>query len=106
LLSTESSLILYYLGFGFVALLGWAAIAGDLNRPFDDARSTAWNRAATVLAVVGLCHPALPLIARDIARQAARREEETLASRQVTLAVVCAVLSFVIAGVVVVTATR
>lgn len=105
MLSTDALLVLYYVGFGFVALLGWAAIAGDLNEPFDDQRRTSWNRAALIVAFVGIAHPALPLIARDIARQTARPDdgdEPIPTTALVTISTACAALS--IAGAVAVIA--
>lgn len=99
MLSTDALLIVYYLGLGFVALLGWAAIAQDLNNPFDEPRRESWNRTSAILAIVGLAHPALPFIARDIARQTARNDDETErpTSPFVTLATACAAGSIAVA---------
>jgi hypothetical protein len=106
LLSTEARLAVYYLGFGFVALLGWAAIAQDLSRAFDQSRRQRWDRLSAVLSVAGLVHPALPVIGLDIARQAARDEQDNVPpSRFITLAMVCAVASVGVAGVVIAVTT-
>jgi hypothetical protein len=106
LLSTDAQLVVYYLGFGFVALLGWAAIAEDLTKPFDQPRGARWNRASAVLAFAALAHPVLALIARDIAIQVARDDEDRRQpSPFVDLATVCAAAG-VVAAVVVVIATR
>jgi hypothetical protein len=103
LLSTDALLIVYYLGLGFVALLGWAAIAQDLSKPFDERRRESWNRTSAILAIAGLAHPALPFIARDIARQAARHDDETERSTSpfLTLATVCAAVSIAVAAAVI-----
>lgn len=108
MLSTDALLIVYYLGLGFIALLGWAAIAQDLNKPFDEPRRESWNRTSAILAIAGLTHPALPLIARDIARQAARQdgEIERPTSPFVTFATVCAAVSIAAAAVVIAVATN
>jgi len=108
LLSTDVLLIVYYLGLGFVALLGWAAIAQDLNRPFDQRRRATWNRISAVLAIAGLVQPALAFIARDVARQAAREDEEDrrTTSRFVTLATTCAAVSLAVAAAVIAVTTR
>jgi hypothetical protein len=106
-LSTDALLIVYYFGLGFIAILGWAAIAGDLLRPFDDGRRARWNRASAILAIAGVVHPAVPWIARDIARQAARTsdDEPRPNSPYVTLATVCAAIALTVAGAVI-TAAR
>ena len=109
MLSTDALLIVYYLGLGFVALLGWAAIAQDLNKPFDEPRRESWNRTSAILAIAGLTHPALPFIARDIARQAARDdggiEIERPTSPFVTLATACAAVSIAAAAAVIAVTT-
>jgi hypothetical protein len=107
LLPTDALLAMYYFGLGFVALLGWAAIAQDLNSPFDEVRRATWNRISAVLAVAGLVQPALAFIARDIARQAARDDEEDRrpSSRFLTLANTCAVGSLAVAAVVIAVAS-
>jgi hypothetical protein len=108
LLSTDALLIVYYLGLGFVALLGWAAIAQDLGKPFDEPRRGSWNRTSAILAIAGLAHPALPFIARDIARQAARNDDEIerLTSPFVSLATACAAVSVAVAAAVIAVMTR
>jgi hypothetical protein len=107
-LSTDALLVVYYFGLGFVALLGWAAIAQDLSKRFDEPRRTTWNRASAILAVAGLAQPALAFIALDIARQAARDDqddERRPASRYVTLATTCVVASVSVAAVVIAVTT-
>jgi hypothetical protein len=109
LLSTDGLLIVYYLGLGFVALLGWVAIAQDLSKPFDEPRRESWNRASAILAIAGLTHPALPFIARDIARQAARGDEgesDRPTSPFVTLATASAAVSIAVAAAVIAVTTN
>jgi hypothetical protein len=102
LLSTDALLVVYFVGFGFIALLAWAAIAQDINKPFDDDRRDRWNKVSAIVALVGLAHPALPPIARDIAAQTARTDDDQPShSRFVTLATCCALVSLIVAGVVI-----
>jgi len=105
--STDALLILYYAGLGFVVVLGWAAIAGDLNEPFDDQRRARWNRASAVVAAVGLIHPALPFVSRDIAAQTNRTDDDTHPARSwhQTFATACAAISIAIAAAVIAVTT-
>lgn len=64
---TTETLLIYYLGLGFVILLGWAAALP--TRQLDEATARRYIRAATIAAVVGLLHPAIALSARDIIGQ-------------------------------------
>jgi hypothetical protein len=107
LLSTDAQLVVYYFGFGFVALLAWAAIADDLTKPFDHPRSARWNRASAVLAIAALAHPVLGLIAGDIAIHVARddNEDRRQPSPFVDRATACAAAG-VVAAVVVIVAAR
>lgn len=76
-LGTETLLLMFYLGFGFVILLGWAAIADELNRPLTSAARIRFRRLALVFAVAGLLHPAFALAGRDVAAQLARADGPT-----------------------------
>ena len=99
--STEAQLVMYYVVFSFVALLGWAGIAQALNEPFDDDRRRPWRRASTILAVIGLLHPAVALVARDIAVQVDRdddNERNEPPTRHLRLANWCTVASLIVAG--------
>lgn len=92
---------MYYLGLGFVALLGWAGVAQALNEPLDDGRRARWRRASTTLAVIGLLHPAIALVARDVAVQVDRdddNERDEPTSRHLRLANWCTATSLIIAG--------
>ena len=65
MLSTETFLAFYYLGFGFVIFLGWAC----LTEITDAVRI---RRLAVALALAGVLHPALALAGRDLAGQPGR----------------------------------
>lgn len=67
MLGPTETLVAYYLGGGFVILLGWVACLPD--RQLDRAGARRYLRWSTVAAVAGLLHPALALAARDIAGQ-------------------------------------
>jgi hypothetical protein len=73
-LGTQANLALYYLGFGFVIVLGWAAIADELNKTLEPAARTRMHRLAVGLALAGLVHPAFALAGRDIAGQLGRAD--------------------------------
>jgi hypothetical protein len=105
-LSTDVQLFLYYGGLGFVALLGWAAIAQQLNEELDPNSTILWNRASALFAIGGLGHPALALIAYDIARQVARDQPEHAANPFVRLAVASLAISFCAAATFVAMVTR
>jgi hypothetical protein len=61
------TVLMYYLGGGFVILLGWAACHPD--RQLDDTTARRYLRWTTIAGFVGLLHPALALAAKDIMRQ-------------------------------------
>ncbi|MGQ0617800.1 MAG: hypothetical protein ACT4PW_12555 [Acidimicrobiia bacterium] len=70
MLSATHRLLLFYLGFGYVVLFGWAALAADvLYAPTPEARRRP-ERIGRLLVLAGLAHPALVLAGRDIIRQA------------------------------------
>jgi hypothetical protein len=73
-LGTETSLALFYLGFGFVILLGWAAIADELNKSLTLPARLRFRRLALALAAAGVVHPAFALAGRDVAAQLARAD--------------------------------
>lgn len=72
MLGTETALALYYVGFGFVIFLGWAAIADELNRTVEPVRRNKLYRLAVGLALAGVLHPGFALAGRDIAVQLGR----------------------------------
>ena len=69
MLGTATVLAFYYLGFGFVAFLGWACVTDSSGRALGPVRAKRLHRLARGLAVVGLLHPALALAGRDLATQ-------------------------------------
>lgn len=74
MLGRATFLAFSYLGFGFVAFLGWACVTDSSGRALDAARTTRLRRLAIGLAVVGLLHPALALAGRDLATQLRDRD--------------------------------
>lgn len=74
MLSTETFLAVYYLGYGFVIFLGWACLADTSDGPGGPNRRDRLHRLARSLVVVGVLHPAAALAARDIAAQLTRPE--------------------------------
>lgn len=77
MLSTEARLALFYVGIGFVILLGWTAAAAALVDPIDGRRRHRHRRAASMLSVAGLLHPALALGARDITVQIGHVDDDS-----------------------------
>ncbi|MGH9210251.1 MAG: hypothetical protein ACRD2C_06155 [Acidimicrobiales bacterium] len=67
MLGTSEIVVVYYLGFGYVILLGWAACHPD--HQLDVPSAVRYLRRSVLVAVVGLLHPALTLAARDIIGQ-------------------------------------
>lgn len=67
MLGTTETLLVYYLGLGFVVLLGWAACLPD--RQLEEPQARRYLRRSTVAAIIGIIHPAVPLAARDIIGQ-------------------------------------
>ena len=88
MLGTETYLALFYLGFGFVIFLGWAAIADELNKSLEPSSRARLRRLAVALAVGGVVHPALALAGRDIAGQLGRTDgpRDPLAERTIRIA--------------------
>ena len=74
MLGTDISLVLYYLGGGFVIFLGWAAVAGEPDRAIGPRPRARLHQLALGLAVAGLLHPAFALAGRDLAVQLGRTE--------------------------------
>jgi hypothetical protein len=67
--SVAVNLLLYYLGFGFVLLLAWAAVLYDAVRREPQPSTTLAVRA---LRVLGIVHPAAAIAAWDLRRELAR----------------------------------
>ena len=67
MLGTTETLLVYYLGLGFVVLLGWAACQPDHH--LEEPQARRYLRRATLAAILGVIHPAVPLAARDIVGQ-------------------------------------
>ena len=67
MLGTTETLLVYYLGVGFVVFLGWATCHPD--RQLEERQARRYLRGATIAAIVGVIHPAVPLAARDILGQ-------------------------------------
>lgn len=67
MLGNTQKLLVYYLGGGFVVLLGWGACVPD--RQLDSHRARRYLRWAAIAAVAGLLQPAVTLAARDIVAQ-------------------------------------
>jgi hypothetical protein len=108
-LSSADALLGYYLGLGFVVLLGWAAVHPD--RRLDAPATRRYLRWTTLVAIAGLVHPALALGARDIVGQVGHElpDEPGLhrALQRTTATVnVLTVVSAVVAAVVAVVALR
>lgn len=74
MLGTDISLVLYYLGGGFVIFLGWAAVAGEPDRATRPRPRARLHQLALGLAVAGLLHPGFALAGRDLAVQLGRTE--------------------------------
>jgi hypothetical protein len=97
---TTSALLAYYLGVGFVVLLGWAASHPDSE--LDERAAGRYLRWSRIAAVVGLAHPAIGLATRDIVGQvgldlpddaALRRHQRRTARTADVLAVVSLALA-------------
>ena len=69
MLGTATFLAFYYLGFGFLAFLGWACITDSSGRPVGPVPRRRLRRLSIALALVGVLHPALALAGRDLAAQ-------------------------------------
>lgn len=72
MLTTETFLALYYLGYGFVIFLGWACLTDSSSGPLTSARTRRLRRGVIGLAVLGVVHPAFALAGRDLASQLGR----------------------------------
>lgn len=76
----------YYVAFGFCIFLAWAGFIGDeLTRQLEETRRRRYQRAAGVLSVIGLLHPALALCGLDIARQLRQLDEFPSARSETTV---------------------
>jgi hypothetical protein len=98
MLGQTGVVLMYYLGFGFAVLLGWAACVPD--RALDAAAGRRYLRWTTVAAVVGILHPAIALAARDIIGQVGVElpNDDALTTRQhrvTTIVNACLALSLV-----------
>ena len=67
MLGTTEALLVYYFGLGFVVFLGWATCHPD--QQLEERQARRYLRRATIAAIVGIIHPAVPLAARDIIGQ-------------------------------------
>jgi hypothetical protein len=108
-LSSADALLAYYLGLGFVVLLGWAAAHPD--RRLDAPATRRYLRWTTLAAIAGVLHPALALGARDIVGQVGHELPDEPGLRRIlqrTTATVnvLTVVSAVVAAVVAVVALR
>lgn len=74
MLTTETFLALYYLGFGFVIFLLWAVIAQEADDALAPSRRRRLHQLAFGLATVGVLHPGLALAGRDLAVQLGRAD--------------------------------
>lgn len=66
--STEIVLA-YYLGFGFVTLLGWVIAAPEPGHGLSGAVAARYLRWSRLVGVVGIMHPALGFAIRDVVDQ-------------------------------------
>jgi hypothetical protein len=103
MLGRTGVVLMYYLGFGFIILLGWAACHPD--RALDPAAVRRYLRWTGVTAVVGILHPAIALATRDIVSQVGLElpNDDTLITRhnRVTAVVnACLALSLIAAAIV------
>ena len=104
MLSTETFLAVYYIGFGFVIFLGWACVTDTSGSPPDHGRRNRLHRLAVGLAILGVLHPALALAGRDIAAEMGRsdlsdpRAPRTLLVTNWGLALAVAVAALIIAS--------
>jgi hypothetical protein len=99
MLGRTGVVLMYYLGFGFTILLGWAACHPD--RALDPAAVRRYLRWTSVAAVVGILHPAIALASRDILSQVGLElpnNDDTLTTRHhraTTIVNTCLVLSVI-----------
>ncbi|MGH9138839.1 MAG: hypothetical protein ACRD0G_17650 [Acidimicrobiales bacterium] len=73
MLGTGARLVLFYLGYGYLVFLGWAAVISTTDRSHQPIDGTRVRRRATAAAAVGLLHPAFAFAVWDIARTVGRR---------------------------------
>lgn len=106
MLSTETFLVLYYLGYGFVIFLGWACIVDASGAPSEPSRRIWLHRLAVGLAIVGVLHPALALAGRDIAVELGRSDGLSDPKAPRTLRVTNWALAFGVAGAVLIIASQ
>jgi hypothetical protein len=71
--SASVNLVLYYVGFGYVLLLVWAALLSDVVATRRSPRIRGW---VTALRVLGLAHPAAALGAWDLRRELQRSPDD------------------------------
>lgn len=69
MLTFEVKLVLYYIGFGYLIVLAWLSLAGDvlLARAEDQRRRL--RTIASAFLIAGVLHPAFALAGRDLIRQ-------------------------------------
>ena len=62
-------LVVYYIGVGFLSVLGWGILAQQLNEVLTSRQRKRLRRIGHVLLAIGLAHPAIALTGRDVLRQ-------------------------------------
>lgn len=69
MVASSEIVLAYYLGFGFVTLLGWVIAAPEPGRGLSGAVAARYLRWSRLVGVVGVLHPALGFAIRDIVDQ-------------------------------------
>lgn len=69
MLPSDATLALWYLGVGYLAFLGWAAIVHDLVNSAVGTTPRRTRPIALACVVAGVLHPAFALAAYDVTRQ-------------------------------------
>lgn len=100
MLPSEATLALWYLGVGYLAFLGWAAMVHDLVNSEVGTTPRRTRPVAVACVVAGAFHPAFALAAYDVTRQL-RNEGDPLdawPARLGTVAIVVGATSTVVAA--------
>src|SRR5918995_1855314 len=69
MIGSPESVLVYYLGFGFIILLGWAIVAPDPGRRLSRRAAARYLRWAPPVGIVGVLPPALGSATRNIVDQ-------------------------------------
>lgn len=69
MVASSEVVLAYYLGLGFVTLLGWVVAAPEPGRGLSGAVAARYLRWSPLVGVVGILHPALSFAIRDIVDQ-------------------------------------